>query len=287
MDRHKHKPRHPPQSSPVPAKKTTDWGNVADWYDRLVGDEGSEYQRHVVNPGVLRMLDLQAGQSILDLACGQGVLCRWLAAEAARNPGQTPTQIVGIDAAPGLIEAARRREQTDRLGITYLLGDARELPKNPDLKESSFDAITCILAIQNMTPLTPIWQGAKHLLKPHGRLIVVMMHPCFRIPRQSTWHWDPAKNQQLRLISSYLTSSKTEIEMRPGQLAHGGPGEQTTTFHRPLQAYINTLGSAGLLIDHIEEWTSHKKNEPGPRKDELERSRREIPMFLAIRARRA
>ena len=281
MDRHKHKPRHSPTPHPAPAKKTTDWGNVADWYDRLVGDEGSEYQRHVVNPGVLRMLDLQPGQRILDLACGQGVLCRALASHDSHP------QITGIDAAPGLIEAAQRREQTDRLNITYLLGDARELPTNPALQAASFDAITCILAIQNMTPLTPIWQGAKHLLKPHGRLIVVMMHPCFRIPRQSTWHWDTTKNEQLRLISSYLTSSKTEIEMHPGQLAHGAPAQQTTTFHRPLQAYINTLGSAGLLIDHIEEWTSHKKNEPGPRKDELERSRREIPLFLALRARRA
>lgn len=31
----------------------TDWGEVAGWYDQLVGESGSEYHREVVLPGVL------------------------------------------------------------------------------------------------------------------------------------------------------------------------------------------------------------------------------------------
>ena len=56
----------------------TDWGEVADWYDQLVGESGSEYHRHVVIPGVLRLLALAAGDKAADIACGQGVLCRIL-----------------------------------------------------------------------------------------------------------------------------------------------------------------------------------------------------------------
>src|SRR3978361_2575348 len=56
----------------------TDWGNVADWYDQLVGESGSEYHREVVLPGVLRLLALKAGDKAIDVACGQGVLCRIL-----------------------------------------------------------------------------------------------------------------------------------------------------------------------------------------------------------------
>jgi hypothetical protein len=34
----------------------TDWGKVANWYDDHVGEEGSEYHREVVLPGVIRLL---------------------------------------------------------------------------------------------------------------------------------------------------------------------------------------------------------------------------------------
>ena len=77
----------------------TDWSNVAEWYDRLVGDAGSEYHQHVVLPGVMRLLDLQPKQRIVDVACGQGVLCRLLRERGA--------EVTGIDAAEPLIKAAR------------------------------------------------------------------------------------------------------------------------------------------------------------------------------------
>lgn len=56
----------------------TDWSKVADWYDDVVGQEGSEYHREVVLPGVLRLLAVTRQERVLDIACGQGVLCRLL-----------------------------------------------------------------------------------------------------------------------------------------------------------------------------------------------------------------
>lgn len=288
-----------PQAVPAkPAAKPTHWNEVADWYDQLVGQEGSDYQQHVIFPGIQQLLGLfEMGRKdvrprVLDLACGQGALCRKLA--------MLKCPVVGIDAAPALVEAAQRREAKDALGITYLTADATKLPISEpstsgtgvppvvaELTPASFDAITIVLAIQNMQPLTPIWRSCHTLLKPGGSLILVMMHPCFRVPQKSDWHWDVAKNQQSRLISQYLTSTKIDIQTHPGLAAHGKSDSSTTHFHRPLQAYINTLGSAGLLIDHIDEWPSHKKSQTGPRQEELDRSRNEIPMFLAIKAKRA
>jgi 2-polyprenyl-3-methyl-5-hydroxy-6-metoxy-1,4-benzoquinol methylase len=265
---------------------------VADWYDTLVGDEGSEYHREVIVPGILRMLESGRGKgdggskvegvSILDLACGQGVLCRKLAAVGHH--------VTGIDAAEPLIAAARRRNLTDKLPIDYLVGDATKLRDDAGrfaagLKTASYDAVTVVLAIQNMTPLSPIWQACRELLKPGGTLIIVMMHPAFRVPKQSDWVWDNATGTQGRVVRQYLSSSQIAIQTHPGRAAHGVDGSSTTHFHRPMQAYVNTLGNAGLLIDHIEEWASHKKSEAGPRQKALDQARKEIPMFLAIRAR--
>src|SRR5436190_803054 len=81
--------------------KATDWGEVANWYDQLVGEAGSEYHREVVLPGVIRLLQPQRRQKIIDLACGQGVLCRLLHSKGA--------EVTGIDAAESLIRVARER----------------------------------------------------------------------------------------------------------------------------------------------------------------------------------
>src|ERR1700712_5457856 len=83
------------------APMKTDWGNVADWYDQLVGESGSEYHREIVIPGALRMLQIQRGQKILDIACGQGVLCRVMESRGA--------DVTGVDAAKELIAAAKTR----------------------------------------------------------------------------------------------------------------------------------------------------------------------------------
>src|SRR3954454_18616519 len=106
-----------PKSIWNPKSETpTDWGGVAEWYDRLVGDEGSEYHREGVLPCGLRLLALQPGASVVDVACGQGVLARQLHERGLKLPG--------LDAAPQLIRAARERGPT---GIPYHVADARDL----------------------------------------------------------------------------------------------------------------------------------------------------------------
>src|SRR5829696_5630666 len=127
--------------SKKPAQKT-DWTNVAEWYDRLVGDAGSEYHQHVVLPGVMKLLDPQPKQRIVDVACGQGVLCRLL-----RERG---VEVTGIDAAEPLIQSARERGPAD---IRYEVGDARELGH---LAPNAFDSAACVLALQNIHPIQPL-----------------------------------------------------------------------------------------------------------------------------------
>src|SRR6266850_1094046 len=109
----------------------TDWGRVAEWYDDLVGEEGSEFQREIIFPGALRMLALRAGEKVLDLACGQGAFCRLLAEKGAK-----PT---GVDAALELIRLARERSDPS---IEYVVGDARKLDFLP---AGQFSAVSCIL----------------------------------------------------------------------------------------------------------------------------------------------
>lgn len=302
----------PNAAAPLPRQAvTSSWDHVADWYDNLLDERGSDHHEKLVLPGVMRLLDPRANQHMLDVACGQGQLCRLLA-----RAGVQPT---GVDAAPRLIAAAKKADPRG----SYYAGDARELRA---LKlEPIFDAASCVLALMNIEPMLPVLQGVHALLKSRGRFVAVVLHPAFRSPGQTSWVWDapstkndnassdkpssrskPARSSdksrgrptryadkprqdwsgatQYRRVDGYLSPGQREIVMNPGEVAKGQSPITTTTYHRPIQTYVRTFAEAGLLIDALEEWPSLRQSQPGPRAAEENRARREIPMFLAIRA---
>ncbi len=271
----------PNRKSKIPTRKSTDWSPVADWYDELVGDAGSEFHREVVLPRTLKLLDVQPGQRVIDVACGQGVLCRLLAGKGV--------DATGVDASRELIERAREMSRSSvgsdaslklSIGVAfpkYYLGDARELGFLP---EATFDAAACVLAIQNIHPIAPVFAGAARVLKPGGKFVLVMMHPCFRGPKETHWGWDDQANVQYRRVDKYLLPRKAPIYAHPGKK----DGAYTWTFHKPIEDYVKASAKAGLLIDAIEEWPSHKKSDSGPRARAENAAREEIPMFFAMRA---
>jgi ubiquinone/menaquinone biosynthesis C-methylase UbiE len=256
----------PPQNRKSPPGRATDWTAVADWYDQLVGESGSDFHREVVLPGVVKLLSPASGMRIVDLACGQGVLCRLLHERGA--------EATGVDMAQPLIAAARERGPA---AIHYHVGDARDLSFLP---AGQFDAATCVLAIQNIHPIQPVFDAAARLLKPIGKLLIVMMHPCFRGPKETAWGWDEKEKVQYRRVNRYLLPRKSPIVTHPGKSAD----QYTWSFHKPIEAYVKSLRNAGLLIDAIEEWPSHKISTSGPRAAAENIARKEIPMFMAVRA---
>ncbi|MSQ13520.1 MAG: SAM-dependent methyltransferase [Dehalococcoidia bacterium] len=242
------------------------WNRAARWYDGLVGEQGSEFQREVVIPGTLRLLGIRQGERVLDLACGQGVLSRALHERGA--------QVTGVDLSTQLVEIARRRSPK---GIRFLVADAVRLV---GLDDGRFDAVTCMLALQNMESPEVALHEASRVLRPDGRLVLALMHPAFRIPRQSRWGWDEERKLLYRGVDRYLTPLKAPIDMRPFR----APGQITWTYHRPLQDYVKALADAGMLVDALEEWPSHKASQPGPMAAAENRARQEFPLFLAMRA---
>jgi SAM-dependent methyltransferase len=162
------------------------------------------------------------------------------------------------------------------------VGDARTLSalKLPDF--DNFDRIVCLLAIQNMDPLDEIFRECALRLKPQGRLVLMMMHPCFRIPRQSHWGYDAEKGSQYRRIERYQSELKIPILTHPGK----DQSLYTWSFHRPLSLYFKALAQAHFVVEDLEEFISSKTSEPGPRARAENRAREEIPLFLGLRARK-
>lgn len=258
-------PREPRRDQPAADRG---WDAVASWYDKLVGEQGSDYHRNVIIPAVMELIAIRQGEVVLDLCCGQGVMIRpLLAAGAAR--------ITGVDASPKLIAAARKRHAPDG-GAEFLVTDAT---KPGVWTNAAFDAAVCVLAVHDVADMDALFRQLAAALKPGGRAVLVVMHPCFRIPRQSHWGWDEERKIQFRRLDCYQSPIAIPITTHPGR----GGGDQTLFHHRPLEGYINAIGKAGLAVTAAAELATHRRSQPGPRSRGEHRAAREFPVFLALK----
>ena len=116
---------------------------------------------------------------------------------------------------------------------TYHLADARDLSFLP---ENTFAAAACLLAIQNIHPIAPVFAAVARVLRPLGRFVVVMMHPAFRNPKETHWGWDEKLKVQYRRVDKYLLPRKVPIVTHPGK-----GKDYTWTFHKPIEAYVKAF----------------------------------------------
>lgn len=243
---------------------STSWEKVGRWYQDIVGESGHYYHQQVVIPGVLRLLGLKSGDRLLDLGCGQGVLARTLPKDVG---------YLGIDLAKNLIESARKLDRNPQ--HQYQVANAGG---KLDL-QSDFTQAACILALQNVERPERLIANAASALEKDGRLVLVINHPCFRIPRQSSWETDVPNKLQYRRINRYLSPLKVPISAHPGQ----SNSAITWSFHWPLQALFGWLNDSGLVVEALEEWSSDKQSKGAAAKME-NRARAEFPLFMALKA---
>lgn len=251
--------------------KTTSWGKVANWYNNLLENSTNSYQKTLILPNLLRLVEAKKGERILDLACGQGFFAREFAKSGAR--------VIGVDIAPELIEIAKQDKSSPRgeAGVEYHVAPAHKLIF---LHNESVDKILMILSLQNIENTNEVIKEISRILKPKGKLYLVLNHPAFRIPKASSWGWDNKLNLQYRRLDGYLSESKEPIQMHPGD----NPRDKTISFHRPLQFYFKALGKNGLFVSRLEEWISNKTSAAGPKKEAEDHARHEFPLFLFLEA---
>ena len=246
---------------------STSWDPLAEWYIGWVGEDGSKHHRLLAIPAVMDALAIQPGESILDIGCGHGVLSGYVAKAGGRY--------TGVDASPRLIDFARNHHGREG---RFIVGDAGNLAAHKELRPGSFDAAVFLLSIQDMDPIGPVLEGAARMLRPGGRLVLLMTHPAFRVPRQSGWGWDEGRKLQFRRVDRYLTPLPVPLK------SYGEGGGVSRSYHRPLQEYVNGLGAVGLAVDLMNEIPTWKKVESGPKANAVNTANQEIPLFVALRA---
>lgn len=259
------------RSPGIPAAKSS-WNAVASWYtDHLAS--GGTYQDSIIFPGAFRLLNPNSHGRYLDIACGEGSFLRTVRSKIHE------AELIGIDAAPELITYAKGKSQKDA-HTTFAVADAQNFASVAPV--GSIDGATCLMAIQNIERIDRVFADAARVLALRGTLVIVMNHPCFRAPQQSGWGWDETRKLQYRRMDRYATTYAQPIVAHPGS----APSMKTISYHRPLSTYVSALIKAGFVIDALEEWTSDKISDSGPRAKAENVARDEFPLFLAIRAKK-
>jgi ubiquinone/menaquinone biosynthesis C-methylase UbiE len=130
----------------------------------FAGRRGRVYRRIVSLSGA------RPGDSVLDVASSSGYLARKLA--AAVGPAG---HVTGVDPSEAAIAHARRRA---RGAITFTVGVAQDL----DLPDSSFDVVTCTLAIHHFPARKreAAFREMYRVTKPGGRLLAADFDPSRR-----------------------------------------------------------------------------------------------------------
>jgi trans-aconitate methyltransferase len=118
-------------------------------------DEYARNARFVADLGaaVLALLAPKAGERILDLGCGDGVLTSKILA--------CGVAVVGIDSSPAQVAAARER------GIDARVGEGTSLETGPE----TFDAVFSNAALHWMRPAEAVAEGVARSLVPGGRFV--------------------------------------------------------------------------------------------------------------------
>ena len=244
----------------------TSWEKSSKWYKKIVGDEGHYFHQAIIFPKIKKMIDFAKVKSVLDLACGNGVFERQIDGKII---------YLGVDISKSFIDEAKIKRKS--LNHEFLIGD---VSKNLPIKKTDFDLVTIILALQNIKDVEEVVKNANKYLKQNGKFLMVLNHPIFRIPRQSSWGVDEKSKTQYRRVDRYMNSLEIPITTNPGKFQKS---EVTWSFHNPLSKYSEILFDNGFLIEKIEEWVSDKKS-TGPMAKMEDRAREEIPMFMTILA---
>ena len=194
---------------------------------------------------------------VLDVGCGEGLITRALAARGAA--------VLGVDPTPALIEYAQGAERAHPLGAIYRQDDGTTLST---VNSDTVDWVTAALSLNNIADLHSAVGSIKRVLKPAGRLVFTVPHPCFDAPNSSSAMIDGTHR---RLIGDYLAEGFWRSP-HPHSVRRAG------NYHRTIITYVTALIDHGFALEVVAE------PEPDGRVRATNAQRAGLPPFLLMRA---
>lgn len=220
------------------------WNRNARFWDDRMGDEGNDFHSLLIRPAAEQLLEIKADETVLDVACGNGIFSRHLA--------QLGAQVVAIDFSETLIDLAKARTGKNSDRITYQVMDATDGDQLLSLGAGRFDAAVSNMALMDMATITPLLESLSRLLKPKGRFVFSLSHPCFLTPGMTRVIEEDDREGEIVTRYSIKVSDYITPTAHKGLAIVGQPAAQYY-FHRPFSLLFKECFKVGFVLDGLEE----------------------------------
>jgi 2-polyprenyl-3-methyl-5-hydroxy-6-metoxy-1,4-benzoquinol methylase len=228
------------------------WDCNAPFWDEKMG-EGNDFFNILPWPAIRRLLDPQPGHLILDIATGNGLSARRLAALGA--------QVVAFDFSEQLIKLAKAHtasnlpvqyhtlDATDESALLHIL----DINTTGTLGSSSyFDSALCNMALFDMADIQPLFQALPKLLKPDGIFVFSITHPAFNNISAVKVGEEVDQDGEIKTVYSVKVSRYMTPHRARGIATRGQPRPHLY-FERPLQYYLELGFQNCFVLDGFEE----------------------------------
>ena len=222
------------------------WDANAVFWDNVQGDTGNDWQRELVFPVILDLLD-PLPTRVLEIACGNGNLARQLVRLGAR--------VTATDASSALLDRARERSQGLPINWARLdATDREQIATFAGAADAPFEAAVCSMALMDIAEITPLFDVLPLMLADNAPFVFAILHPAFNpgpdarlfVERLETPDGRLVEERGVR-ISGYLTTG-----VQHGIAVVGQPQLQPY-FHRTLEALLGAAFERGWMLDGLRE----------------------------------
>jgi len=232
-----------------------DWNDVADDWTRHADE--NDYRNALLLPLALELLGNVRSMRILDLGCGEGGYSRELAKRGA--------SVVGVDSSPRLIEIAKQRAPD----IEYICANSNNLN---GIESASSDVVLAAMMLMDVEDYDGSIREIERVLKPGGRLLMSITHPCFSEP-VSQWVTNEAGELQHFVVDRYFDRTAWE------EFITGRFRKPVMRRHMPLQDFMRPLLDRGFVLKlFLEPDRAVDQSRATRRMERLQR----IPYFLFL-----
>lgn len=175
------------------------------FFSLLYGSTAARLERQAVTEGLQRA-QVQPGERILEVGVGTAAAFARL-----RQRLRASGELVGIDIAPGMLRATRRRLPDARVAQA----DARALP----FVSNHFDLLwaSYVLEIIPVAELTPLLEEFRRVLKPGGRLLLI----CFSKEGEKLIWWERLYRLTPAFLVPWLFGGCRPVQAEPFVRAAG------------------------------------------------------------------
>ena len=204
------------------ARALVRYDEFAEWYEQWIGDAPPLIAAHS------DLLPAVTGERVLDIACGQGRMSRYLARLGA--------DVVGVDISAAMLGKARAIGPED---IAYVRADVARHPAWWDGRP--FDGCTCELALMDIDDLAGTLSTVTTLLRQGGWFVASIVHPCFPGSEKGRSSWPPGEGYECEGRWTAPDHNPEGVRIRVG------------ATHRKLSTFLNALLDAGLEAERFVE----------------------------------